>query len=164
MPTTEFGSAVATRPRPHGPDLLETVRGNHNTGFERDEHGHADIFARLATEREPKDAYELMHKGHHALNDAAFDWKPCATLVMYRRRRGKCGNSAFLLTWRTSSVAQVHYMANKTCSTVTLVHTALTRRHAKLPAFPRLKEDGNILPCKPLSPKRDAEADGWIHP
>ena len=53
MPTTEFGSAVATRPRPPGPDLLETVRGNRNTGFERDEHGHADIFAQ-STKREQR--------------------------------------------------------------------------------------------------------------
>ena len=70
---------------------VERPKANHNVGFERDEHGHADIYAQFATEPEPKDAYELMHKGHHALNDAAFDWKPCATLVMYRRRRGKCG-------------------------------------------------------------------------
>ena len=53
MPTTEFGSAVATRPRPPRPDLLETVRGNRNTGFERDEHGHADICAQ-STKREQR--------------------------------------------------------------------------------------------------------------
>ena len=61
---------------------------NRNVGFERDEHGHADIFAQFTTEPEPKDAYELIHMAHNALKDAAFDWKPT---LRYRTSKGEVG-------------------------------------------------------------------------
>ena len=67
---------------------FERPKANHNVGFERDEHGHADIYAQFATEPEPKDAYELISEAHNALKNAAFDWKPT---VRYRTSQGEVG-------------------------------------------------------------------------
>ena len=67
---------------------FERPKVNRNVGFERDEHGHADIFAQFTTEPEPKDAYELIHEAHNALKDAAFDWKPT---LRYRTSKGEVG-------------------------------------------------------------------------
>ena len=91
---------------------FERPKANHNVGFERDRHGHADIFAQLTTEPEPNDAYDLILKAHNVLKDAAFDWKP---IVRYRTSKGEVGHHSVPLRHDMAPVSCLFTMLCNMC-------------------------------------------------